>query len=131
MHKYMILLAALVACGASEGGTDAPVETTVSFALHVKPSLEATCLGGGCHSSPSAGGLWLETTCSEAYSQLTGLAQGFDGYRISSADVYDPAGSYLVQKATGSMGHSGGASLSGSGLEYVMTWIGEGFEPDC
>jgi hypothetical protein len=103
----------------------------VSFARDVFP-LFASCTGNGCHAGAAAKlGLDLSTK-SLAYGNLVGVdADQCTGVksRVSAGDV---AGSYLVNKLTGSGMCSGsvmpkaGGELPAAQIDIIRAWIATG-----
>ncbi len=113
--------------GLSAGNTisvtlQAKVAGQLDFQLYqakVDPVLAANCIG--CHEAPNGGG-----NLQLAFAPLLGSAQmrmNYDTVR-GFADLNDPAGSPLLQKATGN-NHGGGMVLTAADQEYadILGWI--------
>jgi len=88
----------------------------LSFSADVMPLLTASCQS--CHGSS---GSFTVTTALATYSNITALKNG-------GVDTVTPDNSYLLQKASNSVGHGGGAVWATTNSSYVTvkTWITEG-----
>lgn len=99
----------------------------VDFTKDIRPILsKAGCAAGACHASQHGkGGFKLSVFGFDPNGDYDSIVTGSRGRRISPAC---PDASLLLEKATASITHGGGARLSSDSLQYqtLRAWIVEG-----